>query len=121
MSVTEQIAAIPVELERDPHLAKCDLARRGGPDATLACAECDRAKWMHGTRHDTCARFAWVTESSLTNAQITAFRFVRGLPVELRVACARAMDDYALAPNLVRDARRTCAAAINAARELASG
>jgi hypothetical protein len=35
-------ATIHVNLDHDPHLADSSLARAGGPDATLACAECGR-------------------------------------------------------------------------------
>jgi hypothetical protein len=109
-------AAIYVPIGRDRHLAECDLARAGGPDATLACAECGRALWMHATRHDTCGQFCWVTERSITEQQIGLLGTAPGLPETLRLACSRALNNYALGPPYVREARRTCAAAINDAK-----
>lgn len=108
-------AAIFVKLGRDKHLATCGLARESGPDATLACARCGRALWMHSTRHDTCGQFSWVTERSLTDKQIGQLGTSAGLPELVRLACARALKDY-LAPYYVREARQTCAAAINNAK-----
>lgn len=112
-------AAIRTELARDPHLATCDLATAGGPDATLACANCGRALWMHSTRHDTCGQFCWVTEQTLTEQQIGLLGTIPELPAEIRQACSRALNDYGLAPYYVRQARQTCAAAINNAKHLA--
>ena len=109
-------AAIHVKLGRDPHLADCGLAKESGPDATLACAECGRALWMHATRHDTCGYFHWVTERTLTDQQIGLLGTIAGLPDEVRQACARALNDYALAPYYVREAKQRCAAAINDAK-----
>lgn len=109
-------AAIHVQLGHDPHLADCDLARAGGPDATLACDECGRALWMHATRHDTCGQFCWVTERSLTAQQIGLLGTTPHLPETIRRACARALNDYALAPSYLRKARQICAAAINSAK-----
>ena len=112
-------AAILAKLGRDRHLATCGLARESGPDATLVCAYCDRALWMHATRHDTCGQFCWVTERSLTDRQIGQLAAISGLPEEIRHACAQALNDYALAPYYVREARQTCAAAINNAKHAA--
>lgn len=64
-------ATIPVQLDHDTHLADSSLARAGSPDATYACAECGRAKWMHGTRHDTCTQFCWGKEHA---ARPTSYR-----------------------------------------------
>jgi hypothetical protein len=109
-------AAIRVKLGCDPHLASCALAQAGGPDATLACAECGRALWMHTTRHDTCGQFCWVTERTITDDQIRLLGLISGLPEAIRVDCGRACNDYGLAQGYVRDAKRTCAAAINNAK-----
>lgn len=112
-------ATIRVQLDQDHHLADCDLARAGGPDATLACAECERALWMHATRHETCGQFCWVTESSLTAQQIGLLGTAPGLPETIRQACARALNDYCLAPFYVHEARQACAVAINSAKRAA--
>ena len=109
-------AAIFVKLGRDKHLASCGLAKESGPDATLACANCGRALWMHSTRHDTCGRFCWVTERTLTTQQIGLLGTITGLPEMIRLACSRALNDYCLAPYYVREARQTCAVAINNAK-----
>lgn len=109
-------AAIYVVLGHDKHLASCGLAKESGHDATLACAYCDRALWMHATRHDTCGQFCWVTERSLTDKQIGQLAAISSLPDEIRLACSRALNSYALAPYYVREARQTCAAAINNAK-----
>jgi hypothetical protein len=109
-------ASIHVRLDRDLHLASCDLARAGGPDATLACAECGRALWMHATRHDTCGQFCWVTERSLTTQQLESLAAAPDLPEALRLACSRALNTFALAPYYIREARRTVVAAINNAK-----
>jgi hypothetical protein len=61
-----KVADIQFDLVRDTHLADCGLAKASGPDATLACADCGRAKWMHSTRHDTCGQFQWVRPSGIT-------------------------------------------------------
>lgn len=110
-------ASIHVQLDQDPHLASCQLARSGGADATLACACCGRALWMHGTRHDTCSQFHWVTEQSLTPEQIRQLRCVTGLPEPIHLACSLAINDNCFAPSVVYKARQTCAAAINAAKQ----
>ena len=112
-------AAIYVVLGHDKHLASCGLAKESGPDATLACAYCGRALWMHATRHDTCGQFCWVTERSLTDKQIGQMAAISSLPDEIRLACSRARNSYALAPYYVREARQTCAAAINNAKHAA--
>jgi len=109
-------AAIFVKLDRDPHLATCDLAKASGPDATLACANCGRAQWMHATRHDTCGQFCWATEQTLTDKQIGQLGTIDELPAEIRRACARALNSYALGAGLIREARQACAAAINTAK-----
>ena len=109
-------AAIVAKLGHDRHLADCGLARQAGPDATLACAYCGRALWMHATRHDTCGSFCWVTERSLTDRQIGQLAAIADLPEMIRVACARALNDYALASYYVREARQACATAINNAK-----
>lgn len=112
-------AAIYVKLGRDSHLKDCGLAKENGPDATLACAKCGRALWVHATRHDTCGYFCWVTERSLTEKQIGQLGTVTNLPVEIRQACARALNSYALADYYVREARQKCANAINSAKRAA--
>jgi hypothetical protein len=99
----------------DPHLAQCDLARRSGAHATLACVECGRARWMHATRHDTCGQFSWVKVATIPDGLIEIFRLVPGLSHDLAVACSRALNDFGLAPGPRRDSQRTVAAAINAA------
>ena len=109
-------AAIFVKLGRDSQHATCGLAKESGPDATLACANCGRALWMHATRHDTCGYFCWVTERSLTDKQIGQLGTITNLPDELRQACARALNSYALADYYVREARQKCANAINSAK-----
>lgn len=109
-------AAINVKLGRDQHLADCELAKEGGPDATLACDECGRALWMHATRHHTCGYFCWVTERSLTDKQIGQLGTITAVPDDIRQACARALNSYALAQGYVREARQRCAAAINRAK-----
>lgn len=112
-------AAIYVVLDHDNHLAICGLAKESGPEATLACTYCGRALWMHSTRHDTCGQFCWVTEKSLTDKQIGQLGTISGLPDAFRLACSRALNSYALAPYYVREARQTCAAAINNAKRAA--
>lgn len=119
MSAAWQQAAATIYVEpvgHDRHLADCELAKESGPDATLACAKCGRAMWLHGTRADTCAQFCWVTEHSLTDKQIGLLGMIEDLPDELRQACARALSNYGLAPYYVRQARQHCAAAINNAK-----
>ena len=115
------IVAIPVKLGRDNHLADCDLARESGPHATLACAKCGRALWMHKTRHDTCGQFSWVTERTITVDQIEALRFAKGVSQDVRVACARALNEFGLGAGLVREAKRACAERINAAHRAVTG
>jgi hypothetical protein len=112
-------AAIVVKLGRDPHLKDCGLALEGGADATLACAKCGRALWMHATRHDTCGQFCWVTEQTLTDQQIGLLACAAGLPDAIRIACGKALNDYALAPGYVREAKQVCAVAINSAKRAA--
>lgn len=112
-------AAIYVQLGHDSHLADCGSVKDAGPDATLACSECGRALWMHATRHDTCGQFCWVTERSLTDRQIGLLGAIENLPEAIRRACSQALNDYGLAPGLVRDAKRVCAAAINNAKHAA--
>jgi len=112
-------ATIHVVLGRDEHLATCELARESGPDATLACAECGRALWMHAIRHETCGQFCWVTERSLTDRQVGLLGTITSLPEWIRLACARSLNDAGLAPYYVREARRVCAAAINGAKRAA--
>lgn len=108
------IAVVPIALDRDRHIERCTLAQAAGPDGTLACAECGRALWMHSTRHDTCGSFCWITYRSVTYAQIQALRFVRTLSHDLKIACARAMNETGMhAPGTVVDARRVIAGAIN--------
>ena len=123
MSDNWQLAAATIvpKLGRDLHLADCGLAKEAGPDATLACAYCGRALWMHATRHDTCGSFCWVTERSLTERQIGQLAAITDLPEMIRLACARALNDYALAPYYVREARQTCAVAINSAKRAHGG
>ena len=116
---TAVASAFFIVLKHDLHLASCDLAKSSGPDATLGCANCGRALWMHSTRHDTCAQFCWVTKRSLTDRQIGLLGTIPELPPEIRQACARALNDYGLAPYYVRQARQTCAAAINNAKHAA--
>jgi hypothetical protein len=103
-----------IVLGTDPHLARCDLAKRSGPHATLSCAECGRARWMHATRHDTCGQFSWVA-TSLPAALIEIFQLVPSIDHDVAVACSRARNGFGLSPGLVRDNRRTLVAAINAA------
>jgi len=113
------MAAIRVALARDLHLSDCRAARDGGPDTTLACAECGRAMWMHGTRHDTCPRFEWVTERSITDAQIQELRMIPGISNELKLACSKALNEFGgHYPRLVRESRAACATAINEARRV---
>lgn len=109
-------ATIYVKLGRDPHLADCGLAKESGPDATHACAECGRALWMHATRHDTCGQFCWVTKRSLTDRQIGQLGTIAGLPDEIRHACYCALNNYALSPHSLQEARQLCANAINRAK-----
>ena len=109
-------AAIVIKLGHDRHLADCGLAKKSGPDATLACAYCGRALWMHATRHDTCGSFCWVTDRSLTDRQLGQLAAIAGLPEQIRHACAQALNDYALAPYYVKQARQLCATAINIAK-----
>lgn len=110
------VAGFHIPLDRDCHLASCHLARAGGPSATLACAKCGRARWMHTTRHDTCGQFCWVTESSLTDPQIEQLRAISDLPRELQLACTQALGAYSLAPLCIRKARQLLAATINTAK-----
>jgi hypothetical protein len=110
------VAAIPVKLGCDRHRERCDLAKADGPDATLACAKCDRARWLHKTRADTCGQFCWVTQDSLTTDQIERLRLIPGVPEMIRLACARALNEFGLAPYYVKEARLTCVAAINNAK-----
>ena len=113
-------AAVRVTLHRDTHLERCELARKGGPDATLACVECGRAKWMHGTRHDTCGQFSYVHGSTITELQIVSLRHVPSIPHEIKVQCSRALNEFGLAPGLVRDAKRQVAGFINYCKRRAS-
>jgi hypothetical protein len=115
--IAQEIAKIPVELKRDPHLADCSLALKSGPEATLACAYCGRARWMHSTRHDTRGSFRWLTSATITAQQIEALRFVPGISLELRKACSRALNDFGAFPGDQRAARQACASAINTARD----
>jgi hypothetical protein len=118
IAVRAQIcAAIQIELPGDHHLAKCGLAKAAGPDGTLACAECCRAMWMHSTRHDTCARFCWVTIHTITTDHLIALRMVRGLSHDIAVACSRALNEFGgLGPRgRRRDAKLLCVNAINEA------
>lgn len=111
------IGAIQIRLPTDDHLSKCQLARESGPDATLACASCGRARWMHRTRHDTCGSFCYVTGANITTDQIDALRHIEvAMPQAIRVACARALNEFGLGGHAVREARITCAAAINMAK-----
>jgi hypothetical protein len=110
-------AAIPVQLDHDLHLADSSLARAGGPDATLACAECGRAKWMHGTRHDTCGQFCWVTADGLIVQQLKLLEIAPALPKTLRQQCSHTLNNQGLAPYHVRAARQSCAVAINLAKQ----
>jgi hypothetical protein len=103
-----------IALGTDVHLARCDLAGRSGPHATLACAECGRARWMHATRHDTCGQFSWVARTP-PDSLIEVFRLVPGIDREIAVACSRALNSFGLAPGPIRDGKLTVAAAINAA------
>lgn len=109
-------ATIYIELGRDKHLATCGLAKESGPDATLACDECGRALWMHSTRHDTCGQFCWVTKRSLTDRQIGQLGTIAGLPDDIRHACFCALNNYALSPHAMQEARQVCANAINSAK-----
>jgi hypothetical protein len=113
-------ASIWVKLGRDTHLANCGLAKASGPDATLACAECGRALWMHKTRHDTCGQFCWVTERTITQQQIVQLCTPDDVPEEILRAGFRALNEYGLAPAYVREGRRRCAVAINTAKRKAS-
>lgn len=107
------LGELPVRLGRDTHLERCDLAKRGGPDATLACVECGRARWMHRTRHDTCAQFCYVVASTITDLEIQTLRFVESTSLDVRVACSRALNEFGLADGLVREAKKKCAAEFN--------
>jgi hypothetical protein len=113
MTLETAAASIPVKLRFDFHLADCDLAKRCGPDATLACADCGRAMWMHATRHDTCRSFCWVTEDTITDEQICELAAIAGAPEQLRETCRKAVhrDDYG--SDVVRDAKRICCNLIN--------
>jgi len=104
-----------IVLGTDAHLARCDLAKRSGPHATLACVECGRARWMHATRHDTCGQFGWVAAATIPDALIEIARLVPGIDHDIAVACSRALNDFGLAPGPMRDSKRAVAAAINAA------
>jgi len=93
------MAAIVGPLPRDTHLATGSLAVASGPDATLACAECGRAKWMHGTRHDTCALFRWITEDQLTDDKIMAVSHLpSGLTIQQRALCSVALNHFGAVP-----------------------
>lgn len=107
------LSELPVRVGRDTHLERCDLAKRGGPDATLACAECGRARWMHRTRHDTCGQFCYVTHYTITELEIQTLRFVESTPHDVKVACSRALNEFGLSGHLVREAKRLCAAEFN--------
>lgn len=107
------LSAVPRRAGVDDHLADCSLAKSSGPDATLACATCGRAQWMHATRHDTCGQWCWVDLVDMTSEAIAALRLVEGLPLEQQVNCARALNDFGLAPGIVRDAKRALVSFIN--------
>jgi hypothetical protein len=115
---TEVALIIHVTLQKDPHLADCDLAKKT-PDSTLACAYCGRAQWMHQTRHDTCPTFCWVSEYTITDRQIGQLATVESLPSDIRQACGQALNNYALGPGIVRGAKQKCVAAINRAKRAA--
>jgi hypothetical protein len=108
-------AMIDVPLGRDMHLASCDVAKASGPDGTLACAKCGRALWMHGTRHDTCARFCWLTEETVTAEHVEKLRSIPDLSETVRTACEIAFGTSTGA-YYIRQARWTCANAINDAK-----
>jgi hypothetical protein len=112
---TEVATNIRLQLKRDQHLADCELAK-AEPDATLACAECGRAQWMHETRHDTCGQFCWVTMNTITDKQIGQIATIDDLPADVRKACYYALNNFALGDGVIRDAKRTCASAINTAK-----
>lgn len=111
------ILAIRIDLGRDLQHANSDPAKRGGPDATLACAECGRAQWMHGTRHDTCGQFCYVTFRDITHEMIQVLRFVSSVSHEVKVACSRALNEFGGHSDVtVREAKQTCSAAFNRER-----
>lgn len=111
------VLEIEIRMDRDTHLERCDLAKRGGPDATLACDECGRARWMHRTRHDTCGSFCYVTVRSISDDQIMQLRCIPTASHEIKLACAKALNEFGVhAPTTVRDARKVCAAEINRVR-----
>ena len=62
----------------------------------------------------------WVTERSITATQIKQLRLTPGLPESIRLACGRALNEFGLGSYYVREARRTCATAINKAKHEAS-
>lgn len=111
--IDRAMAAIVGPLPRDPHLATCPLAVASGPDATLACAYCRRAKWMHGTRHDTCERFRWITEEQLTDDKIMAVSHLpSGLTVQQRALCSVALNHFGAVPRATVDRSRSAVAQI---------
>ena len=117
MSFSEYLAKLAPSLPRDLHLSNSEPAKSGGPDATLACRECGRAKWQHGTRHDTCSRFVWVRPRDVTRDMALAIRVERGCPRDLALACSRLCDDFGYHSETVkRPAREAIANAINKAR-----
>ena len=62
----------------------------------------------------------WITERSITATQIKQLRQTPGLPESIRLACGRALNELGLGSYYVREARRTCAAAVNKAKREAS-
>ena len=71
---------------------------------------------MHATSHDTCGHFCWVTDRSPRTSEIGQLGTITNLPDEVRQACARALNSYALADYYIREARQRCANAINSAK-----
>lgn len=119
-ALTRLLAGIPVTLGRDMHLATCDRSVDAGPTGTLACAHCGRARWMHGTRYDTCASFDWVTEDTLTNAQIEAVLSFPGISSGLAEACKIAMlTADVVGAGRLREARQMIAGTIGQAKNRA--
>lgn len=112
-------AAFPIRLGLDMHLASKERTDSG---ETAACAECGRAMWMHGTRHDTCEHFAWITKRGITNSDIETLKEILGrsdrpattLGETWQTTCATALGTE-VGPAWV--ARGQCAALINTAKK----
>lgn len=105
-------AAFPIKLGVDLH-----LATGRSPREIAACADCGRAMWMHGTRHDTCVTFSWVTKHTITESQIRTLMGIARRREPTVADCEEALGKRGEGPAWV--AKGVCAAIINTAKNRA--